>query len=115
MIVKRTINVNDDVSFVHNSQTAESDQKSTPRFIDSKNMEQYYNDEIDKKDSQYKQKSEEYKWESELKRLEEQLNKVINAMYNDLARQIFKQDMFILPVHGIPNPDQENPMNLFKR
>ena len=40
---------------------------------------------------------------------------MINTMYNDLARKIFKLDKFILPIHGIPNPDFENPMNLFKR
>ena len=53
--------------------------------------------------------------DAELQKLEGQLNKVINAMYNDLARQLFKLDKFLLPAHGIQHPDSENPMNLFKR
>jgi hypothetical protein len=36
-------------------------------------------------------------------------------MYDDIAQKVLTVDRFILPAHGIPEPDQENPMNLFKR
>ena len=36
-------------------------------------------------------------------------------MYDRIAMDLFKVDPFHIPVHGIPNPKKENPLNLFKR
>jgi hypothetical protein len=36
-------------------------------------------------------------------------------MYDEIAEKAFSMDKFILPIHGIENPQFENPMNLFKR
>lgn len=43
------------------------------------------------------------------------MNFIINNLYDEIAYRLFKLDKFKLPFHGITNPDQENPMNLFKR
>ena len=45
----------------------------------------------------------------------EQYNQLINTMYDDISQKVLAIDRFILPAHGIPEPDHENPMNLFKR
>jgi hypothetical protein len=43
------------------------------------------------------------------------MNKIINSLYNEIANSLFALDKFIIPINGIPEPDKENPMNLFKR
>jgi len=40
---------------------------------------------------------------------------MINTLFDEIAKKIQNMDNFIIPVHGIPNPDKENPLNLFKR
>jgi hypothetical protein len=50
-----------------------------------------------------------------MEKLEQRLNLTINNLYDEIAYKLFKLDKFKLPIHGIPNPDLENPMNLFKR
>jgi len=36
-------------------------------------------------------------------------------MYEEIAQAVFSLDKYYVPLHGIPNPDHENPMNLFHR
>ena len=43
------------------------------------------------------------------------MNSLINEMYDDISQKIFSLDRFYIPLHGINYPDNENPMNLFKR
>lgn len=116
-MIKKQLQVSDEVGYVGGSARAETDQKPVPRFTNPKNMEMYTNKDLEREGSQARSEEEvaQMRRNATLRGLEEQLNKVINAMYNDLARQLFKLDAFLLPVHGIPHPDSENPMNLFKR
>jgi predicted transcriptional regulator len=36
-------------------------------------------------------------------------------MYEEIADAVMHLDKFLIPAHGINQPDFENPMNLFKR
>ena len=36
-------------------------------------------------------------------------------MYNNICNSAFSLDQFRIPIHGIPNPKYENPINLFQR
>jgi hypothetical protein len=36
-------------------------------------------------------------------------------MFEDMSKNVMHLDRFIIPAHGIPEPKNENPMNLFKR
>jgi hypothetical protein len=49
------------------------------------------------------------------KELMEKTNSLINKLYDEIASHCFSLDKFIVPAHGIPTPQLENPMNLFKR
>ena len=51
----------------------------------------------------------------EVSALQNESNKHINEMYEELANILMNFDQFGIPAMGIPNPDRENPMNLFKR
>lgn len=52
---------------------------------------------------------------TQINTLKEQYNQIIDSMYLQIAEEILAVDKFILPKHGIPRPDKENPVNLFKR
>ena len=58
------------------------------------------------KDIQEKQKSR-------LDELKEEINNIINKLYGDITACAFSLDKYRIPIHGIPNPPLENPMNLF--
>ena len=47
--------------------------------------------------------------------LKKEMNTLINALYEDIANYSFSIDPYRVPVHGISQPDQENPVNLFQR
>ena len=36
-------------------------------------------------------------------------------MYDEIATNLFALDKFLIPINGIPKPESENPLNLFKR
>ena len=40
---------------------------------------------------------------------------IINKLYNEVCETAFNLDKYRIPIHGIQNPDIENPMNLFQR
>lgn len=42
-------------------------------------------------------------------------NEVINSLYDGIANKLIHLESFLIPLHGIPHPELENPMNLFKR
>lgn len=42
---------------------------------------------------------------------------MIDSMYDQLASAIISPEVekYLIPMHGIPQPERENPVNLFKR
>jgi len=36
-------------------------------------------------------------------------------LYNQVCQTAFGLDKYRIPIHGIPHPNKENPMNLFQR
>ena len=116
-MIKRQLQISDEVEFVSRTGPGAGDKKPAPKFESPQNMQRFLNKNLDEESRQIQDEEQTIRIEEEakLQQLEDKLNKVINAMYNDLARKLFKLDKFILPVHGILRPDQENPMNLFKR
>lgn len=99
---KSLLSVTSEVSFFE--RTLSGQQGRT--FRDLNNLEKIiecspaqYHDQIDKKLSQ----------------LKEQTNSLINGLYDEVSEKLFALDKFIIPVHGIAQPELENPMNLFKR
>lgn len=52
---------------------------------------------------------------SKLDDLKTQANDLINSMYEEIAEAVMHLDKFLIPAHGINQPNFENPMNLFKR
>ena len=53
--------------------------------------------------------------EEQLTALKSTSNALINTMYDEIAEKVLHVDKFMIPAHGIPNSDFENPTNLFKR
>ena len=51
--------------------------------------------------------------EDKLSTLKKEMNTLINALYEDIATYAFSIDPYRLPVHGIPQSEMENPVNLF--
>lgn len=47
--------------------------------------------------------------------LKEKLNGLINQLYDDIAKKAIDIDPFRIPVYGVPQPQFENPVNLFQR
>ncbi len=47
--------------------------------------------------------------------LKKDINIIINRLYNEICTTAFELDKYRVPLHGIPNPSYENPMNLFQR
>lgn len=47
--------------------------------------------------------------------LKKKINNNINSLYNEVCKTAFALDKYRIPVHGIPHPTKENPMNLFQR
>ena len=50
-----------------------------------------------------------------LEGLKSDINIMINKIYNEVCNTAFNLDPYRIPVHGISNPEIENPMNLFQR
>jgi hypothetical protein len=47
--------------------------------------------------------------------LKRKVNNQINKLYNEVCKTAFGLDKYRIPIHGIPHPQKENPMNLFQR
>lgn len=47
--------------------------------------------------------------------LKKEFNTIINQLYDEVADEAMKLDRFRVPLHGIPSPQNENPVNLFQR
>ena len=47
--------------------------------------------------------------------LKGKVNNKINKLYNEVCKTAFGLDKYRIPIHGIPHPQRENPMNLFQR
>ena len=47
--------------------------------------------------------------------IKEKLNGLINQLYDDIAKKALEMDRFRIPVYGIPEPNMENPVNMFQR
>jgi len=47
--------------------------------------------------------------------LKDEINLTINNLYEEVAQAAFTVDPYRLPLHGIQDPQHENPMNLFQR
>ena len=60
-------------------------------------------------------KEHEKQVESRIESLKEKLNGLINQLYDAITKKAFELDPFRIPVHGIPQPSLENPVNLFQR
>ena len=73
--------------------------------------EQYPQPGNDKIYSDQENSLEEMEWK--VNELRSGVNQTINMIYNDIAKECFDLDGYRLPYHGIPYPDQENPINLF--
>ena len=50
-----------------------------------------------------------------LETLKRKVNGKINQLYNEICKTAFGLDKYRIPIHGIPFPSKENPMNLFQR
>jgi hypothetical protein len=48
-----------------------------------------------------------------LETLKRKVNGKINQLYNEICKTAFGLDKYRIPIHGIPLPQKENPMNLF--
>lgn len=47
--------------------------------------------------------------------LKRRINNNINNLYNEVCKTAFSLDKYRIPIHGMPHPGKENPMNLFQR
>jgi hypothetical protein len=47
--------------------------------------------------------------------LKKRINNNINNLYNEVCKTAFALDKYRIPIHGMPHPGKENPMNLFQR
>jgi hypothetical protein len=50
-----------------------------------------------------------------LESIKDRSNEIINSLFDKIAMRLIQFDAFLIPLHGIPQPEKENPMNLFKR
>jgi hypothetical protein len=50
-----------------------------------------------------------------IEQLKRKINSTINSLYNDVCKRAYGLDKYRIPVHGVPSPHKENPMNLFQR
>ena len=50
-----------------------------------------------------------------LEELKRKINSSINALYDEVCKTAFALDKYRIPIHGLPHPERENPMNLFQR
>ena len=41
------------------------------------------------------------------------INGIINELYQEISESALNLDKYKLPLHGIPFPEKENPINLF--
>lgn len=51
--------------------------------------------------------------DQELQELKKEINHIINQLYEEVANSAMSMDRYRVPVHGIKNPECENPVNLF--
>lgn len=47
--------------------------------------------------------------------LKKKINSNINRLYNEICKTAFSLDKYRIPIHGMPFPQKENPVNLFQR
>ena len=47
--------------------------------------------------------------------LKKKINQTITQLYDEVCKTAFALDKYRIPVHGLPHPNKENPMNLFQR
>lgn len=45
--------------------------------------------------------------------MKKEFNTIINQLYDEITDAAMNMDRFRVPLHGIQNPDLENPVNLF--
>ena len=83
----------------------EKDQEKSALFMDLQHFNQY-TQKRSKRDHHDTKKIHHNKMK---------FNQVINTLYDNLAKKLIQKDNFLIPYHGIPYPERENPMNLFKR
>ena len=50
-----------------------------------------------------------------LQELKQEINHIINTLYEEVAHVAMSMDKYRVPIHGIDNPEMENPVNMFKR
>ena len=60
-----------------------------------------------------KVKEMQQKESDQLETLKRKVNAKINELYNQVCQTAFGLDKYRIPIHGIPQPSKENPMNLF--
>lgn len=75
-------------------------------FQDSSNMQQFFDANATKLKTEHNEK---------LQALKQEINQTINALYEEVATAAMSMDKFRVPIHGIPYPEAENPVNLFQR
>lgn len=86
--------------------------EGTSYFDDFSKAKHWYMDEDNRADS-----SDSNNLQQKLNDLKQRYNSVIDSMYDEIATAIISTevDKYLVPVHGIPFPEKENPVNLFKR
>lgn len=55
------------------------------------------------------------KSQDKLTELKKEMNSIINALYEEVANYAYSMDKYRVPIHGVSQPDLENPLNLFRR
>jgi len=73
-------------------------------FSDPENMKKFMESKIKEMQTTESEKIE---------TLKRKINTRINQLYNEVCKTAFGLDKYRIPIHGIPNPSKENPMNLF--
>jgi DNA-directed RNA polymerase len=86
------------------------EQQRLSGFQDLENLQQFLSQ---KQVADLKEESQQA--EKRVQKVLEKTNEVINGLYDAVAQKVFQLDSFLIPYHGIPQPQKENPMNLFKR
>ena len=73
-------------------------------FSDHRNMKNFMDEKLN---------SVTEKQDNKLAILKKEMNTLINALYEEVANYALSIDRYRVPVHGIPEPQNENPLNLF--
>ena len=73
-------------------------------FQDAQNMQTF----VESKAAEVRNEHEE-----KIQTLKKEFNTIINQLYDEITDAAMNMDRFRVPLHGIQNPDLENPVNLF--